>query len=190
DGAGLAHLRDQLGNGGVGELAHLITPVVGFGQDDVRQPGDAGRSVDDRQSDARAEAQGDELFMRIAGHHHLTHASRRHGQADGSASPSGASRSVIWPEVGNNRKEIEHGSPDTSSSESSTSARSSGPAVPMSSVETIAASMSECRCGGEGSRSRPVIEPSPLRYDVARMLPISRSAESPTSVWASTPSRP
>ena len=82
DGAGLAHLVDQLGYGGVGELAHLIDPVIGFGQDDVCQAGDAGRAVDDRQSDARAQAEGDELFVRVAGDHHLTHASRRHRYAE------------------------------------------------------------------------------------------------------------
>ncbi len=56
-----------------------------------------------------------------------------------------------------------HGSPETSSSESSTSARSSVPAVWASREATIAPSMSTESCGGPGRSSRPVIAARPLR---------------------------
>ena len=74
------------------------------------------------------------------------------------------------------------------SSESSTSTSSVDAVWDSASEETIAPSMSVVRCGGRGSRCRPVIEASAFRQDVPRMLPISRRADSPISLPASTPS--
>jgi hypothetical protein len=58
---------------------------------------------------------------------------------------------------------MEHGSPETSSSESSISASSPEPATPTSRVETMAPSMSQVSCGGAGSIASPVIAPSAFR---------------------------
>ncbi len=118
-------LRDQLGNGGVRELAGWSGRRARLGEHDMRQSGDSGLAIDQRQPDARAEPDRDQLIAVCPGDRELAHPDVLHGrQAVISARPSGASRSVALPWLGSSMNEIAHASPSTTSSESSTNAMS------------------------------------------------------------------
>ena len=71
-------LVDQLGHGVIGELVAVDLGVAArVGQHHVRQPGDAGAAVEQREPDAGAEAERDQRVARRAGDRQLTHADHR-----------------------------------------------------------------------------------------------------------------
>ena len=152
---------DELGNGEIGELPRARGRVAAAGgQHDVGQPGHADPPIQQRQADARAQAEGHEYITGDGRGGELAHPDHRlRHRPRGPGAPASARRR---PASGTSRNDTEQSSRSTTRSESSSSATSPAPARSASTVSTIAPSMSVAAAGGVGSSASPVISASAL----------------------------
>ena len=174
----------SVGHGEVRELARLrVRLALGLGQHDVGEPGHAGEAVDQRQPDAGAQAAAHELVTGSAWTRRALPCAHAHRDPTVREARAAASRSFTPPASAAAGRRSSTARSVMSSSESSTSTRSASSVWRQRERRDDRAE----QVGGHLRRARAASQPghraaAPSGRQAPRMLPISPSAESPTSV--------